>query len=237
MRIFLYFSGLILFIAGVLSGISRIFTDVTQMWGLSLEGAIIMACAGLVVLGISGLLKALEALLEYGEHWSGEQSSFMDTSPSHTPLSGFMARSSSSSSGQSFSDKVPEPLSPLPSHSSSAMRGAPALDEDGALQKIPPRGLLRKSGPAWDMPSKSKTEGTPQANFSWGQQETARGEDIKGADPSRKSKLHFFPQPQQQPSEEEPSASSLFVVREGRIAGRSARVLSDGTVEAETPQT
>jgi hypothetical protein len=183
-------AGFVLVALGLLAIVMTLFSTEALVDGLTLDTGVILLVGGVVTLGLSGVISAIETLRVF---LAGEDQAFMASLEE--------PKNPARSSGAGYSPGSKRPSAKL---QDSMRRGEPSFpprggDASKAMREQKP--AVDKARPAVDKPVEDIREIGPTEN-------TSAPEAV---------------------SEEE-----LYVVEERTIAGKPARVLSDGTVEAET---
>jgi hypothetical protein len=190
MNMGLRIAGFVLIALGLLAIVTTLVSSEPLVEGLTLDTGVILLVGGVVTLGLSGVMSAIETLRTFV---AGEDQAFV-ASLEEPKNAGRFAAAANSPGSKRPSAKPQEP----------ARRGDPSFpSRSGDASKA-----MREQKPATD--KARQTIDKP-------------AEDIREITPTENT-----------PATEAVSEEELYVVEERTIAGKPARVLSDGTVEAET---
>jgi hypothetical protein len=251
MRTLLYVIAILLLAAGVAVGLGSFYAPGQVVIGLNLESAAILLTGGFILLGLATVTAAL---LTVAEALSGavRPAGASSESPVGAPPApdrnwpGNYGRRKSRTGGD-----LPGFL--RPARGGSAAGGAPATPGLGPAQPPPsPGGLFpdkppaRKSEPVPQVITTTIDPGVPEDLQAAVEREAPsldRGayppESVSPAEPVGAPASPPLATPSTaEPGPEAPPVSDdqLFVVEERLVRGKVARVLSDGTVEAETAE-
>jgi len=249
MRTLLYVIAILLLAAGVAVGLGSFYAPGQVVIGLNLESAAILLTGGFIMLGLASVTAALltvaEALSGGGARGSAAALSESPVGAAPAPdrnWPGNYGRRKSRTGGD-----LPGFLRPARGGPSAG--GAPAPPGLGPAQPPPsPGGLFpdkpppRKSEPVPQVITTAIDPGVPEDLEAAIEREAPsldRGAyppaPESPADPAEAAAAPAAP-PTAEPGPPPASDDQLFVVEERLVRGKVARVLSDGTVEAETAE-
>jgi hypothetical protein len=250
MRTLLYVIAILLIAAGVAVGLGSFYAPGQVVIGLNLESAAILLTGGFVMLGLAtvtaALLTVAEALAGSGGARSGSGASSDSLSPAppggDKRWPGNYGRRKSKNGGD-----LPGFL--RPARGGPATGGAPSPPGLGPAQPPPsPGGLFpdkpppRKSDPIPTVITTTVDPGVPEDLEAAVEREAPSLDrpypevPAEPATPPATPPVAAAASAESAPETPAASEDQLFVVEERLVRGKVARVLSDGTVEAETAE-
>jgi hypothetical protein len=249
----LHIGGIVLLAAAILAAIVSFTSPGQVVLGVNLGLAAILLVGGFIVLGLAGVLSALEEVVESARRQTGQAGAAAPWLVPGAAQAGAVA-AQPGDEGELDHDLAAEPRQPSVDMHETAAEDSPVDMEvaEEELQAEAEIGPVASASEGEDVeqlgeprfaaePSDAEE---PLTALSAGEERArATGPDEAGEDWEREAIEPALERPEPERDElpelaeefaEEPA--QLYVVEERRFHGRPARLLSDGTVEAETDE-
>lgn len=245
----LHIGGIVLIAAAILAAIASFTSPGQIVLGVNLSLAAILLVGGFIVLGLAGVLSALEEVVESARRQTGHARA---VAPWLVPGAAQTAKVAAQpgDEGELDYDQVAELRQPSAATHETAAADSP-VDTEVAEEELRVEAEIRPVASATEdveqlgEPRFAAEPGDVEEPLTAGSaaEERARatgpdqaGEDSEPIEPALE-RPEAEPYELRQPADEfAEEAAPLYVVEERRFRGRTARLLSDGTVEAETDE-
>jgi hypothetical protein len=218
--------GILLVAVAVALGLMIYFSPASIVaWGITVESAVTLLVGGILSIGFGGTISALDGLRQRLTQPAAVEATAKEADKVESAVPEFGRRSTDgarpgTSPSIVFSPSVTETIDALEQAKNDirqALGGEPV-----GLTEPPPR--------------TESIFATPSAEPAAAAPEPQPPEEKTAPAPEQAPVVEAEPEPEPQPVEEEEEEGQLYVLEERIIRSRPARILSDGTVEAETDE-
>ena len=236
---FMQIAGIVAVAAGVAVVLMAFFSPgQMQIYGLTAETGSILLMGGLLMIGVSGLNTAIEsstrATLELRDWFAGHEAPMQgEYEPPHEPaVAPVAAATAGAAAAQYFAEEEPDEMEEFRAQADEAIAEAKAMaDEVVEVTRVSTTETLASLDQA-------KEELSAALDLQTGPVIEGERAEEREAAVEAEPEPEPVPEPEPELADEESGEGDeqLYVVEEKLIRGRPARVLSDGTVEAETEE-
>ena len=250
----LHIGGIILLAAAILAAIVSFTSPGQVVLGVNLGLAAILLVGSFIVLGLAGVLSALEEVVESARRQTGQAGAVAPWLVPGAAQTGKVAAQPGDEDELDY-DLVAEPREPSAATHETAAEDSPvdmevaeeelqveaeigpvaSATEAEDVEQLGEPQLVAESGEAEEpLTSESAAEERARANEpDQAGEDSAPRDTIEPALERPEAEPDELPEPEEELAEE---PAQLYVVEERRFRGMPARLLSDGTVEAETDE-